>query len=149
MLRMTANSINEFHVDQRKVRSLFVGKRKLKARPRTYEHRMIVIPARRPRPPFSTRVHIHCLPWFKVTFLCIRQRRRPFWVTTFHCVADRALMINVLSKKLRRKTKSFDLVMPFKFDKSTQINVTKLSMQLLNFRGRIFAQLECGCAFSR
>jgi hypothetical protein len=55
-------------------------------------------------------------------------------------VADRALMINVLSKKLRRKTKSFDLVMPFKFDESTQINVAKLSMQLLNFRGRIFAQ---------
>jgi hypothetical protein len=48
-------------------------------------------------------------------------------------------MINVLSKKFSRKTKSFDLVMPFEFDESKQINVTKLSMQLLNFRGRIFA----------
>ena len=66
MLRMTADSSNEFHADQRKVRSLFfVGKRKLEARSRTYEHCMIVIRARRLRPPFSTRVHIHNLPWFK------------------------------------------------------------------------------------
>ena len=61
-------------------------------------------------------------------------------MTTFHCVTDRALMINVLSKKPRWKTQSFDLVIPFELDQSTKINVTKLSVQLLNFRGRIFAQ---------
>ena len=60
-------------------------------------------------------------------------------------MADGALMINVLSKKSRRKTQSFDL------DESTKISVTKLSMQLLNFRGRIFAQFFClpVCAFFR
>jgi hypothetical protein len=49
-------------------------------------------------------------------------------------------MIDVLSKKSRLKTKSLDLVIPFELDQSTKINVTKLSVQLLNFRGRIFAQ---------
>ena len=78
MLWMTADSSNEFHVDQRKVRSLFVGKRKLKARSRTYEHCMIVIRARRLRPLFSTRVHIHNLPWFKKSFESSR-KLNPSW----------------------------------------------------------------------
>ena len=78
MLRMTADSSNEFHADQRKVRSLFVGKRKLEARSRTYEHCMIVIRARRLRPLFSTRVHIHNLPWFKKSFESSR-KLNPSW----------------------------------------------------------------------
>jgi hypothetical protein len=61
-------------------------------------------------------------------------------MTTFHSVTDRSLMINVLSKKPRWKTYNIDLVIPFELDQSTKINVTKLSMQLMNFRERIFAQ---------
>ena len=56
----------------------FVGKRKLEDRSRTYEHCMIVIRARRLRPLFSTRVHIHNLPWFKKSFESSR-KLNPSW----------------------------------------------------------------------
>jgi len=98
-------------IDQRKVRWLFVGKCKLKARSSTCEHCLVVIRARRSGSPFSTSINIHCLPWFEVTFTCIRQRRKPPRIATFHCVTDRTLVIKYSRRSLGGR--HMDLILLF------------------------------------
>jgi hypothetical protein len=118
-----------------------VWKGEFHARFSTHKHRVIVVSARRSDPPFPTSFYINHLTRFEVALFCITQRRWPFRLSPFHGVPDRSLVINVLSQNLGRKTQRFDLVVSLELYESTKVNVTKLSMQLLHFRRRIFTQI--------
>ena len=69
------------------------------------------------------------------------RRRWSFRLSPFHGVADLALVINVLSQKLGRKTQSFDHIVSLELYESTKVNVNKLCMQLNHFCRRIFKKI--------
>ncbi len=90
--------ISATNFNQRKMTVFPVWKSEFHARFSTHKNRMIVVSARRSDPPFPTSIYVDHLPRFEVALFCITQRRW-FRLSPFHGVADRALVINVLSRK--------------------------------------------------